>query len=134
MDKRQIIVDYLTKLFPNAKCELNGETPFEFLVSVILSAQCTDARVNMTTPSLFAKYSTPQDFASANLTDVENIIKPCGFYHNKARNIIMLSHALIEKFDGVVPNTLSELMSLPGVGMKTAKVVLGFIFNQNVIF
>ncbi len=133
MDKRQIIVDYLTKLFPNVKCELNGETPFEFLVSVILSAQCTDARVNMTTPSLFAKYSTPQGFASANLTDVENIIKPCGFYHNKARNIIMLSHALIEKFDGVVPNTLSELMSLPGVGMKTAKVVLGFIFNQNVM-
>ena len=133
MDKKQIIVDYLTQLFPDARCELSGETPFEFLVSVILSSQCTDKRVNMTTPTLFAKYKRPQDFVKADILDIENIIRPCGFYHNKARNIVLLSHALLDKFDGVVPNTLDELMSLPGVGMKTAKVVLGFVFNQNVM-
>lgn len=133
MDKKQIIVDYLTQLFPDARCELSGETPFEFLVSVILSSQCTDKRVNMTTPTLFAKYKRPQDFVKADILDIESIIRPCGFYHNKARNIVLLSHALLDKFDGVVPNTLDELMSLPGVGMKTAKVVLGFVFNQNVM-
>lgn len=133
VDKKQIIVDYLTQLFPDARCELDGETPFEFLVSVILSAQCTDKRVNMTTPTLFAKYNKPQDFVKADILDIESIIRPCGFYHNKARNIVLLSHALLDKFDGVVPNTLDELMSLPGVGMKTAKVVLGFVFNQNVM-
>ena len=133
MNKRDLIVDYLTKLFPDANCELEGETPFEFLVSVILSAQCTDKRVNMTTPALFAKYNTPKDFVGAEIQDVENIIRPCGFYHNKAKNIILLSHALLDRFDGIVPNTLEELMSLPGVGMKTAKVVLGFVFNRNVM-
>ena len=133
MDKRDKIIEYLTGLFPNANCELKGETPFEFLISVILSAQCTDKRVNMTTPALFAKYNTPQDFIKADIKDVENIIHPCGFYHNKAKNIMLLSHALIGRFDGVVPNTLEELMSLPGVGMKTAKVVLGFVYNQNVM-
>ena len=133
VDKKQIIVDYLTQLFPDARCELSGETPFEFLVSVILSSQCTDKRVNMTTPTLFAKYKRPQDFVKADILDIESIIRPCGFYHNKARNIVLLSHALLDKFDGVVPNTLDELMSLPGVGMKTAKVVLGFVFNQNVM-
>ena len=133
MNKRDKIIEYLTRLFPNANCELEGETPFEFLVSVILSAQCTDKRVNMTTPALFAKYSTPKDFINADIKDVEDIIHPCGFYHNKAKNIVLLSHALIDRFDGVVPNTLDELMSLPGVGMKTAKVVLGFVYNQNVL-
>ncbi len=133
MNKRDKIIEYLTSVFPSAKCELNGETPFQFLVSVILSAQCTDKRVNMITPTLFAKYSTPQDFIRAEIKDVENIIRPCGFYHNKAKNIFLLSHTLIDRFNGVVPNTLDELMSLPGVGMKTAKVVLGFVFNKNVM-
>ena len=129
MDKRQIIVDYLTKLFPNAKCELNGETPFEFLVSVILSAQCTDARVNMTTPSLFAKYSTPQDFVNANLTDVENIIKPCGFYHNKAVAIKKASKDIIERFNGEVPSDFDVLCSLSGVGRKTDNVMIAEAFG-----
>lgn len=131
-DKEEIL-SYLEKLFPNAGCELISETPFEFLVSVILSAQCTDKRVNMVTKDLFKKYSTPYDFKNAILEDIEELIKPCGFYHNKAKNIKKCSEELIEKFNGELPKTVKEMMTLSGVGMKTAKVVCGDLYNEKVI-
>ena len=130
---RQMFVDYLEKLFPNAVCELNYNTPFELLVAVILSAQCTDKRVNLTTPKLFSKFSTPQDFANANIDDIEQIIKPCGFYHNKAKNIKNASIQIVEKFNGELPTNISDMMSLSGVGMKTAKVVCSVLYNEKVI-
>lgn len=126
-------VSYLGELFPSAKCELNYDTPFHFLVAVILSAQCTDKRVNLITPILFERYKTAFDFANANIHDVEEIIKPCGFYHNKAKNIVNMSKLLCEKYNGILPTTVSELMTLPGVGMKTAKVVCGDLFDSKVI-
>ena len=130
---RQKFVEYLNELFPNAECELNYNSPFQLLVAVILSAQCTDKRVNMVVPVLFDKFKTIEDFATANLSELEEVIKPCGFYHNKAKNIKNCSIALIEKFGGVIPNTVEQLMTLPGVGMKTAKVVCSNLYKSNVI-
>ncbi|MBO5884819.1 MAG: endonuclease III [Clostridia bacterium] len=132
-NNKQIFVEYLEKLFPNAVCELDYKTPFQLLVAVILSAQCTDKRVNMTTPLLFEKFSTPQDFASANLEEIEQIIKPCGFYHNKAKNIKNASTQIMEKFNGQIPTNMQDMMTLSGVGMKTAKVVCSILYNEKVI-
>ncbi len=120
-------------LFPDAGCELVSNNGYELIVSVILSAQCTDKRVNQTTPALFAKYPTVYDLAKANQSDVEDIIKPCGFYHNKAKNIIACSKAIVEKYGGELPKTVEEMMTLPGVGMKTAKVVCGDLYKSKVI-
>ena len=113
-----------------AQCELKFNNNFELIVSVILSAQCTDKRVVSITPKLFAKYPTAHDLARADISDVENIIKPCGFYHNKARNIIECSKDLDEKYGGVVPSDFDKLVSLKGVGRKTASVVLVVGFNE----
>jgi len=131
-DKSKIvntIISRLQKEFPNARCALEHETPHQLLVSTILSAQCTDARVNMVTPSLFKKYKTVKDFASANQNELEKEIYSTGFYKNKAKAIIASSKVLLEKFKGKIPNTVEELTSLPGVGRKTANVVLGTAFN-----
>ena len=133
MKNKEVFLSYLQKLFPDAKCELEYFSPFEMLVAVILSAQCTDKRVNMITPILFKKFKTPKDFASADITEIEQIIKPCGFYHNKAKNIKNCSIALVEKYNGQLPTTVEEMMKLPGVGMKTAKVVCGDVYGQDVI-
>ena len=130
---KQKFVDYLNNLFPNAVCELNYNSPFQLLVAVILSAQCTDKRVNMVVPVLFDKFKTVQDFANADVLELEQIIKPCGFYHNKAKNIKNCSIELLAKFNGKIPNTVKELMTLPGVGMKTAKVVCSNLYGSNVI-
>lgn len=130
---RDKFVLYLTKLFPNAKCELEYSTPFQFLVAVILSAQCTDKRVNAITPKLFERFSTPKDFANADTSELENLIKSCGFYHNKAKNIKNASLEIVNKYNGELPQTIDELMQLPGVGMKTAKVVCGDLYNLDVI-
>ena len=116
----QILKDY----YPDAKCSLDFTTPFEMVIATILSAQCTDERVNKTTPYIFSKYSTPEDFANMDIKELEALIHPCGFYKNKAKNIKACSHKLINEFNGVVPQTAEELMSLPGVGRKTANVVL----------
>lgn len=132
-EEKERFVSYLEKLFPNAKCELEYDSPFHFLVAVILSAQCTDKRVNMVTPILFQKYNTVKDFANAKQTDIEEIIRPCGFYHNKAKNIINASKEIISKFNGVLPTDINQMMTIPGVGMKTAKVVCGDLYNQKVI-
>ncbi len=117
-------MDTLKNTYPDAKCSLDFSTPFELLVAVILSAQCTDERVNKTTPSIFAKYSSPEDFAKINITELEQLIHSCGFYKNKAKNIKATANIIVEKFNSHVPNTMEDLISLPGVGRKTANVVL----------
>ncbi|MEI6108578.1 MAG: endonuclease III [Actinomycetes bacterium] len=116
-------------IFPDAKCELDYQNPLQLLVATVLSAQCTDKRVNMVTPVLFKKYPTVVDLASASISDIEDVIRSTGFYHNKAMAIKGLAAAIIENFNGEVPDTLGELVTLPGAGRKTANVVLGNAFN-----
>lgn len=118
------IVEILKKQYPDAKCSLDFNTPFEMLVAVMLSAQCTDERVNKTTPSIFAKYSTPKDFANIEIEKLEELIHPCGFYKNKAKNIKACAQMILEKHAGEVPRTMEELIQLPGVGRKSANVVM----------
>ena len=124
------IINILKETYPDAKCSLNFTTPFEMLVAVILSAQCTDERVNKTTPNIFSKYSTPMDFVQMPLETLEDLIHPCGFYKNKAKNIKLTAQKLVDEFDGKVPDTMKELLSLPGVGRKTANVVMLEAFNK----
>ena len=119
-----IIIETLKKMYPEAKCSLDFSTPFQMLVSVVLSAQCTDERVNKTTPSIFLKYSTPQDFADMDIELLEELIHPCGFYKTKAKNLKRTAQILVEKYDGIVPNNMEDLMSLPGVGRKSANVIM----------
>lgn len=119
----------LSKTYPNVRCELNFRTPLQLLVATVLSAQCTDKRVNMVTPDLFKKYKKAEDFAGANLRELQNLIKSTGFYRAKAKNIKGLAIAIVRDYGGKVPQTLDELVKLPGVGRKTANVVLGHAFN-----
>lgn len=119
----------LAQAFPNAKCELVFTTPLELTVATVLSAQCTDVQVNLTTPALFARYPTALDYAQAERTELEDLIRPTGFFRNKATSLIGLGQALVERFDGEVPATMAELVSLPGVGRKTANVILGNAFG-----
>lgn len=123
MTDAEKIFSLLEKDYPDAHCELNYSTTFELLVAVILSAQCTDKRVNRITPALFAKYSAPEDFASVPQEELEKLIYSCGFYHNKAKNIIAAAKAIVKDYGGKVPDTFDGLLSLPGVGRKTANVV-----------
>ncbi len=118
------IVKILKERYPDAKCSLDFQTPFEMLVAVMLSAQCTDERVNKTTPEIFAKYSTPTDFANIDIEELEKLIHPCGFYKNKAKNIKACAKMIMEKYNGEVPKTMEELIELPGVGRKSANVVM----------
>jgi endonuclease-3 len=119
----------LALVYPNAHCELDFASPFELLIATVLSAQTTDVRVNMVTPTLFAKYPTPADLAAAERADVEAIIQSTGFFRAKTQSIIGLSQAMVERFDGEVPARLKDLVTLPGVGRKTANVVLGNAFG-----
>jgi endonuclease III len=119
----------LGQLYPDAHCELDFRNPLELSVATILSAQCTDKRVNEVTPALFAKYPTAADYAAADRGDVERLIKSTGFFRNKTTSIIKLGQALVERHDGEVPNRLDELVKLPGFGRKTANVVLGNAFD-----
>lgn len=131
--KKDVVLDIikiLKETYPDAKCSLDFKTPFEMLIAVILSAQCTDERVNKTTPSIFAKYSAPEDFEKIPLEELETLIHPCGFYKNKAKNIKETAKIIVHKFNGQVPETMEELMSLPGVGRKTANVVMLEAFNK----
>ena len=132
MKKKDVIdmIEILKKTYPDAKCSLDFTTPFELLIAVILSAQCTDDRVNKTTPTIFSKYSTPQDFANIDTSTLEELIHPCGFYKNKAKNIKLTSKKLIDEFDSQVPCNMDDLISLPGVGRKTANVVMLEAFNK----
>ena len=124
MKQGKELVNILRKRYPDAKCSLDFDTPFEMLVAVMLSAQCTDERVNKTTPSIFAKYSTPKDFADIDINELEELIHPCGFYKNKAKNIKKCAQMIMEKYNGEVPQTMEDLISLPGVGRKSANVVM----------
>ena len=125
----KLIIESLDILFPNAKCELNHTSHFQLLVAVVLSAQTTDQRVNEVTPILFKKYPDAFKLAKANILDVEKIIKPIGLYKNKAKNIVELSKILVREYDGEVLNDRTVLESLPGVGRKTANVVLNNCFD-----
>jgi len=119
----------LRKTYPTVKTQLRHQNPFELLVATILSAQCTDKQVNSVTQDLFKKLTTPKDFAKVPMQTLERLIRPTGYYHNKAKNIKNCADALIRNFKGQVPATLDELVSLPGVGRKTANVVLGAAFG-----
>ncbi|MCP2258006.1 DNA-(apurinic or apyrimidinic site) lyase /endonuclease III [Streptoalloteichus tenebrarius] len=115
--------------YPDAHCELDFTNPLELTVAVILSAQCTDKRVNEVTPALFAKYRTAADYAGADRAELEEMIRPTGFFRNKAASLMGLGAALVEKYDGEVPGRLEDLVALPGVGRKTANVILGDAFG-----
>ena len=130
--RTQKIISALKQTYPDAHCELNFNNPLELLIATILSAQCTDKRVNLVTAELFKKYKTAKDFAAAPLADIEAAVKTTGFFRNKAKNIQACCAALVEKFGGEVPRTMDELHALAGVGRKTANVVLGNAFNINV--
>jgi endonuclease-3 len=119
----------LRKIYPEVQTQLFHENPFELLVATILSAQCTDKQVNQVAPVLFKRLKTPADFAAAPLKTIENLIRPTGFFHNKAKNIKNCAQALLERHNAEVPQTLEELIKLPGVGRKTANVVLGAAFG-----
>jgi endonuclease III len=119
----------LEQAFPHAHCELDFTSPLELTVATILSAQSTDKRVNLTTPALFARYPTAVAYAQADRAELENLIRPTGFFRNKAASLIGLGQALVERFDGEVPGDMAELVTLPGVGRKTANVVLGNAFG-----
>jgi endonuclease-3 len=119
----------LQKIYPEVETQLLHRNPFELLVATILSAQCTDKQVNQVTPVLFARFQTPAEFARAPLRTIEQLIRPTGFFHNKAKNIKGCAKVLLEKHKGKIPRTLAELVKLPGVGRKTANVVLGAAFG-----
>ncbi len=123
----------LESAYPHAETALQYNNPFELLIAVILSAQCTDARVNMTTPVLFKKYPTPEKLAKAKQEDVERIVKSCGFFRMKARNIINAARGLVENHGGSVPSAREDLEALPGVGRKTANVVMSVVFEEPAI-
>jgi len=119
----------LAALYPDAHCELDFTTPLELVVATILSAQCTDRRVNETTPAVFARYQTAADYAAADRVELETLIRPTGFFRNKTTSLIGLGQALCDRFGGEVPGRLDDLVTLPGVGRKTANVVLGNAFG-----
>lgn len=127
------IVEALEAEYPLAECALEYEKDYELLFSVRLSAQCTDARVNMITPALYERFPTLESFAEAEQEEVEDLIRSCGFYHTKARDIVLCARMLIERFDGKVPGTMEELLTLPGVGRKTANVMASVVWNEPVI-
>jgi endonuclease-3 len=130
-ERAAVIYDRLAEHYPGAHCALDFASPFQLLVATILSAQCTDKRVNMVTPALFARYPTPAALAAAHPEELEEIIKSTGFFHNKAKNLIGMATAVANGHDGRIPETMAELFALPGVGRKTANVILGNAFDKN---
>jgi endonuclease-3 len=133
MTKSELAVKSVAALkstYPDALCSLEYRNPLELLIATRLSAQCTDARVNLVTPALFNKYPTLDDYCNAKVEDVEELIHSCGFYHGKARDIIGIAQKIKSDFGGEVPSTIEELTSLPGVGRKTANLILGDVFGQ----
>ena len=126
------LIDTLRKTYPDAKCSLDFETPFQLVVAVCLSAQCTDERVNLTTPALFNICKSIEDFANIDLAELEELIHPCGFYKNKAKNIKKCANQILENFDGKVPQNMDDLISLAGVGRKSANVIMLEVFGNAV--
>lgn len=126
------IIEALKKAYPDAKCSLDFSTPFELGIAVMLSAQCTDDRVNKTTPSIFSNYNTPRDFIDIDINVLEDLIHPCGFYKNKAKNIKAYAKQILENFNGVLPDDINKLVLLPGIGRKSANVIMLEAFNKPV--
>lgn len=126
-------VETLEQVYPQATCALQYEKPYELLIAVRLSAQCTDARVNQVTPKLFAAYRTLESFANAEIADLEALVRPCGFYHMKAKSIREMAIQLLTQYGGVVPDTMEDLLTLSGVGRKTANLILGDIYGKPAI-
>ena len=124
------IIKILKQTYPDATCSLDFTTPFEMGVAVMLSAQCTDERVNKTTPALFKKFKKPEDYLKASLEEIEEIIKPCGFYKNKAKNLLGYAKVVVERYNGKLPQTMEELVTLPGIGRKSANVIMLEAFNN----
>lgn len=129
-EKVSAIKEYLDKTYGDAPCTLDYDDPFQLMVATILAAQCTDARVNLVTPALFKKYPTVEAFAKADIADVEDLIRSTGFFRNKAKNIVACANALLERHGGEVPDTMEELIALPGVGRKIANLMLGDVFDK----
>ena len=129
--KAKAITELLLKTYPEASCTLDFENPFELLVATRLSAQCTDKRVNIVCGDLFIKYKSIADFAAADIFELENVIKPCGFYHTKAKSIIETANILIDKFGGEIPKDMDSLLTLSGVGRKSANLILGELYGYN---
>ncbi len=128
-DKVRAIIDILNARYPDALCALHYGKDYELMIAVRLSAQCTDARVNLITPALFAAYPTLEEMAAADITDVENYVHSCGFYKHKARDIVLACQMLLTDYGGKVPGTMEELLRLPGVGRKTANLLLGDLYG-----
>ncbi len=129
-ERARLLVEALKTEYPEAVCSLTAENPFELLVATRLSAQCTDARVNLVTPTLFAKYKTLDDYCNAKVEDVEEIIHSCGFYHGKARDIIEMARGVRDRFGGRVPDNIEDLTTLSGVGRKTANLIVGDVYGK----
>lgn len=129
-EKAQAVIELLKQEYPNVKCALNYKQPHELLIATRLSAQCTDKRVNMVTPALFERYKTIADFAEADETEVGELIKTCGLFKTKARDIVMMCRQLHEDYNDVVPDTIEELTGLSGVGRKTANLVCGDLYGK----
>ena len=131
MNKKNVIelVNLLKQAYPDATCSLDFSTPFELVIAVMLSAQCTDERVNKTTPELFNRCKTIQDFADIDINELEQIIHPCGFYKNKAKNVKLCAKQVLDNFNGEVPHTMEELTTLAGIGRKSANVILLEVFG-----
>ena len=133
MTKKEIAlkaVDELKKLYPDAICSLEAADPFQLLVATRLSAQCTDARVNLVTPALFSEFPSITDFSKADVKRVEELIHSCGFFRQKAKDIVGMAQEILTRFDGVVPDTIEDLVTLPGVGRKTANLIVGDVYNK----
>ena len=129
-ERAKLLVEGLKKEYPDAICSLVAENPFELLVATRLSAQCTDARVNLVTPDLFKKYPTENELAEAEIEDVENLIHSCGFYHGKARDLIGMAKSVRDTYNGTLPDSIEELTKLPGVGRKTANLIMGDVYKK----
>lgn len=131
MNKKDYInmIEILKQTYPDAKCSLDFETPFQMVVAVALSAQCTDERVNKTTPALFKRCKTIKDFADIDIKELEELIHPCGFYKNKAKNIKLCAKQVLENFNGKVPDNMEDLMTLAGIGRKSANVIMLEVFE-----
>lgn len=128
-EKVNAIIDILKNRYPDALCALHYKKDYELMIAVRLSAQCTDARVNLVTPALFAAYPTLEEMAGADIADVENYVRSCGFYKHKARDIVLACQMLLTDYNGKVPGTMEELLKLPGVGRKTANLLLGDLYG-----
>lgn len=124
------IIKILKKYYPDAKCSLDFKNPFELAIAVMLSAQCTDERVNKTTPTLFSKYNKPKDFINIDINELEQIVHPCGFYKNKAKNIKNMAIMVEKQFNGNLPDNMNDLINLPGIGRKSANVIMLDAFNN----